>query len=160
MTEPNPSERGARVRFPPPLVFLGFILLGIALRYAVAPILFPLARWITLTAGILILLAGLGIGLTARSHFVRTGQDPKPWTPSPELLLEGPYRFSRNPIYVGMTLIQLGLGLALNNLWISLLAPVSLLIVHFIAVLPEEKYLTEKFGADYKAYLRSVRRYL
>jgi protein-S-isoprenylcysteine O-methyltransferase Ste14 len=63
-------------------------------------------------------------------------------------------------MYIGVTCIQLGLGLAVNNLWISLLAPLSLLAVHFIAVRPEERYLTEKFGADYKAYLRSVRRYL
>jgi protein-S-isoprenylcysteine O-methyltransferase Ste14 len=160
MTDPNSTERGARVRFPPPLVFLGFILLGVALRYLVAPITCPVARWITLTAGILILLTGLGIGLMARTHFVRTGQSPIPWTPSPELLLEGPYRFMRNPLYLGMTLIQIGLGLALNNLWIALFAAPALLTVHFIAVLPEEKYLTEKFGADYKAYLRTVRRYL
>lgn len=160
MTESTPSERGARVRFPPPLVSLGFILLGIALQYAVAPITCPVARWITLTAGILLVLAGLSIAITARKHFTRTGQSPKPWTPSPELIFEGPYRFSRNPMYLGVTLFQLGLGLALNNLWISLLAPLSLLTVHFIAVLPEEKYLTQKFGADYKAYLRKVRRYL
>jgi protein-S-isoprenylcysteine O-methyltransferase Ste14 len=74
--------------------------------------------------------------------------------------LEGPYRFTRNPMYAGVTLFQLGLGLALNNVWIALFAPLSLLTVHFIAVLPEEKYLTEKFGANYKAYLRTVRRYL
>jgi protein-S-isoprenylcysteine O-methyltransferase Ste14 len=160
MTEPNPDERGARVRFPPPLVFLGFILLGVALRYLVAPITCPVARGVSLSAGILILLAGLGIGLMARSHFVRTGQSPRPWTPSPELIFEGPYRFTRNPLYLGMTFIQFGLGLALNNVWITLFAAPALLAVHFIAVLPEEKYLTEKFGADYKAYLRKVRRYL
>jgi protein-S-isoprenylcysteine O-methyltransferase Ste14 len=160
MTEPTPPERGARVRFPPPLVFLGFILLGVALRYLATPVTCPVARWITLTAGILILLAGLSIIVTARNHFTRTGQKPTPWTPSPELLLEGPYRFTRNPMYLGVTFIQFGLGLALNNLWIALFAAPALLTVHLIAVLPEEKYLTEKFGADYKAYLRKVRRYL
>jgi protein-S-isoprenylcysteine O-methyltransferase Ste14 len=59
-----------------------------------------------------------------------------------------------------ITLLQLGLGLALNNLWISLLSPVSLLVVHFLAVVPEEKYLGEKFGDSYRAYLTKVRRYL
>jgi len=96
----------------------------------------------------------------ARNLFVRTGQNPTPWTPSPELLLAGPYRFTRNPMYLGVTLFQLGLGLAVNNLWISLLAAPALLVVHFTAVLPEEKYLSEKFGEDYKAYLVKVRRYL
>lgn len=63
-------------------------------------------------------------------------------------------------MYVGITLIQFGLGLALNNLWISMLAPLSLLVLHFIAVLPEEKYLTERFGVEYKAYQQKVHRYI
>lgn len=107
-----------------------------------------------------ILLIGLSLVISARTLFMRTGQNPKPWTPSPELLLNGPYRFTRNPMYLGITLVQFGLGLALGNLWISLLAPFSLLIVHFMAVLPEERYLAEKFGESYQAYLVKVRRYL
>ena len=63
-------------------------------------------------------------------------------------------------MYVEMTCMQLGLGLALDNLWIGLLAPFSLLVVHFLAVLPEEKYLSEKFGDSYRAYLIRVRRYI
>jgi protein-S-isoprenylcysteine O-methyltransferase Ste14 len=63
-------------------------------------------------------------------------------------------------MYLGVTLVQFGLGLAVSNLWISLLAPFSLLIVHFMAVLPEEGYLAEKFGEGYRAYLVKVRRYL
>ncbi len=63
-------------------------------------------------------------------------------------------------MYLGLTCIQIGLGLALNNLWISLLAAVSLLAVHIIAVIPEENYLTEKFGDVYRGYLGKVRRYL
>jgi len=63
-------------------------------------------------------------------------------------------------MYIGVTLVELGLGLALNNLWISLFAVPALLTVHFIAVLPEERYLSEKFGESYKVYLAQVRRYL
>jgi len=63
-------------------------------------------------------------------------------------------------MYLGLTLFQVGLGLALGNLWISLFAAPALLVVHFIAVLPEERYLTAKFGEDYKTYLGKVRRYL
>lgn len=96
----------------------------------------------------------------AHKLFKRTGQNPVPWTPSPELILEGPYRFTRNPMYLGLTLFQVGIGFAINNLWISLFAAPALLVVHFIAVLPEERYLTEKFGESYKAYLVKVRRYL
>jgi len=154
------SEHGAQVRFPPPLVVLLSIFLGVGLRYAIAPLALPSHRAFGRWAGVAILLFGLGVILSARTLFKRTGQDPKPWKPSPELLLEGPYRFTRNPMYVGVTLIQFGLGLALSNLWISLLAPFSLLAIHFIAVVPEERYLTEKFGDSYKAFLLRVRRYL
>ncbi|HVP54673.1 MAG TPA: isoprenylcysteine carboxylmethyltransferase family protein [Candidatus Eisenbacteria bacterium] len=158
MTEPVSTERGADVHFPPPLVFAGLVLLGVALRYATGPVL-HVPEWIKL-AGIALLLASLGAGFWARSHHVRTGQNPAPWKPAPELILQGPYRFTRNPMYVGLAGVQFGLGLALGNPWIALLAPCALLIVHFMAVLPEEKYLAEKFGTDYLTYLSTVRRYL
>ena len=61
MSKPKTAERGAQVRFPPPLVFVGFILFGIALQYAVGPIPFPIDRWISLTAGILVSLIGLSL---------------------------------------------------------------------------------------------------
>jgi protein-S-isoprenylcysteine O-methyltransferase Ste14 len=63
-------------------------------------------------------------------------------------------------MYVGVTLFVIGLGLAVNNLWISLFAAPALLVVHFIAVLPEERYLAAKFGESYRSFLAQVRRYL
>jgi protein-S-isoprenylcysteine O-methyltransferase Ste14 len=63
-------------------------------------------------------------------------------------------------MYLAMTLFVFGLGIALNNLWVVLSAPISLLGVHFIAVLPEERYLAEKFGESYCGYVVRVRRYL
>jgi protein-S-isoprenylcysteine O-methyltransferase Ste14 len=153
------TERGADVHFPPPLVFLGFTLLGVVLRHTVGPIPFPETFSVRLL-GVLVLIAGVGTILSARTLFVRSGQSPIPWKPTPELIFRGPYRFTRNPMYVGITTIQAGLGVALGNVWISVLAPVALLTVHFIAVLPEERYLAEKFGASYREYRARVRRYL
>jgi protein-S-isoprenylcysteine O-methyltransferase Ste14 len=152
------GERGANVRVPPPLVFLGSTLLGVALRYIAGP--FPPSGSWAMWLGVAILLAGLATIVSARTWFVRTGQSPIPWKPTPELILRGPYRFTRNPMYVGITFVQAGLGLALGNLWISLLAPVGLLLVHFIAVVREEAYLAQKFGTSYRDYCRRVRRYL
>jgi protein-S-isoprenylcysteine O-methyltransferase Ste14 len=63
-------------------------------------------------------------------------------------------------MYLGITLFEIGFGLTVNNLWISLFAVPALLTVHFIAVLPEERYLSKKFGESYKAYRAQVRRYL
>lgn len=160
MDSSNPIEKGAQVRFPPPLVFLGGILLGVACRYVIAPAPIPVARMISAVGGLLLLAAGLGLIVWARQLFSRTGQSPIPWKPSPELLLQGPYRFTRNPMYLGMTLITLGLGLTTDNLWIAPFALLALLTVHVIAVLPEERYLSDKFGESYTAYLAQVRRYL
>jgi protein-S-isoprenylcysteine O-methyltransferase Ste14 len=151
------AERGARVRFPPPLVFVSALGLGVAGRHLVTPPAVPVA--IRIAAGLLILL-GVGLIASARVWFVRTRQSPVPWKPTPELIFSGPYRFTRNPMYVGMTSIVIGLGVAAGNLWISLLAPLALLGVHFIAVRPEERYLSEKFGDAYRQYLARVRRYL
>ena len=160
MAHTEPAERAARVRFPPPLVFLGGILLGIACAYLLLPAPAPVGRAVSLGGGLALLIAGLAIIASARIHFTRTGQSPIPWKPTPSLILRGPYRFTRNPMYVGMTLIELGIGLAVDNLWISAFALPALVVVHFIAVRPEERYLSEKFGDSYKAYLAQVRRYL
>ena len=154
------AERGAAVRFPPPLIFLIYVLLGVAVHYAVMPLRIPVARIFSAAGGAFVLLVGVDLVVLARIHFSRTGQSPIPWKPSPELILQGPYKFTRNPMYVGVTIIQIGLGITFNNLWISLFAPLALLTTHFVAVLPEERYLSEKFGDSYKTYLTRVRRYL
>jgi protein-S-isoprenylcysteine O-methyltransferase Ste14 len=160
MVQASSTERGADVRFPPPLVFLIGILAGVAFQYAVIPAPVPIDRAISAVGGVLILVIGLGFIASARMHFVRTGQSPVPWKPSPELILKGPYLVTRNPMYLGITLFEIGFGLAVNNLWISLFAIPALLTVHFIAVLPEEKYLSKKFGDSYNTYRARVRRYL
>jgi len=159
MSQAELREGGANVRFPPPAVYVGFILLGWGLLYAAAlPI--PGPRSVSLLAGVVIILAGFWLVADAGKLFKRTGQEPAPWKPTPELVLSGAYRFTRNPMYLGMTCIQAGLGVAVNNLWITVLAPFSLLAVHFLAVMPEERYLSEKFGKSYRSYLSKVRRYL
>jgi protein-S-isoprenylcysteine O-methyltransferase Ste14 len=151
---------GANVRFPPPLVFLGLIGVGVALQHWVWPLTLPLALWPRIVAGVVVALGGLGMAVAARAWFTRTGQDPAPWRPSPQLLVQGIYRYTRNPMYIGLTLLELGIGIALGNGWIATLAPIGLVIVHFLAVLPEEAYLTDKFGESYLAYKSSVSRYL
>ena len=158
-TEKGATEKGANVRFPPPIVYLISILLGVAVPYVAAPLRVPVQRYVTIAGGLAMVLAGFGLNISAWKWFQRTGQDPKPWMPTPELVFRGPYRYTRNPMYVGLTCLQIGVGLDLNNLWIVLLAAVSLLAVHFIAVKPEERYLTEKFGQNYTSYLAKVRRY-
>jgi protein-S-isoprenylcysteine O-methyltransferase Ste14 len=87
----------------------------------------------------------------------RTRTDPR--KPTPELIVAA-FRFSRNPIYVGLALIQTGVGLALGNLWILLLLAPTLWILRRGVIEKEEAYLTRKFGDAYVGYKSSVRRWL
>jgi protein-S-isoprenylcysteine O-methyltransferase Ste14 len=151
---------GARVRLPPPLTLLLSILVGVGLRYLIVPPPLPGSRVVQLVVGALVLVAGLAIGLPAFGMMKKSGQDPKPWKPSPELLAQGIYRYTRNPMYVGMMLNQIGVGIMLANLWVVLLAAPFLVVVHYTAVLREEAYLDEKFGEPYREYRKKVRRYL
>lgn len=149
------SERGARVRIPPPLWYAVAIVAGLLL-----PGLRMQMGAMRTGIGILAIFAGLGLGLSAVSWFRRTGQNPKPWTPSPELIIQGSYRFTRNPMYVGLTLGTVGIALLTGRGWMVLLGVGALAAVHFTAVVHEERYLTEKFGDAYRSYMARVRRYL
>jgi protein-S-isoprenylcysteine O-methyltransferase Ste14 len=160
MPETQSKYGGARVRFPPSLVFLGLIGAGVAVQRWLRPTAISLAFWPRVICGSAVALAGLLLIGAARVWFARTGQSPVPWKPSPELIVQGIYRKTRNPVYVGMTLFQLGLGAALDNPWISAFALIGLIVVHVIAIRPEERYLAQKFGESYLRYQKSVHRYI
>ena len=128
-------------------------------RYAVAlPLDLPLGVRIgsASVAGVL----GLVLMGGAVVRFRRTGQDPKPWTPTPEIVAAGVYRLTRNPMYLGMAMIQAALGIGLGNGWILVLVPALVAIVHVTAVRHEESYLTRKFGERYTRYKAAVRRWI
>jgi protein-S-isoprenylcysteine O-methyltransferase Ste14 len=139
---------------------LALIFLGVLLQRSIRPFEIPLAFGPRVIAGSLVALSGLVMVSLARQWFTRTGQSPAPWRPSPELIVKGIYRYTRNPMYVGVTLFQFGLGIALGNGWVAVLALAGLAICHFFAVRPEEAYLAEKFGESYRSYRARVRRYL
>jgi protein-S-isoprenylcysteine O-methyltransferase Ste14 len=153
-------QGGANVRLPPPLVFVALMVASTLVQQLGWSLGLPLPWPLLVAAGGAIVLAGLGLIASAFGWFRRTGQEPAPWKPSPELIAQGIYRRTRNPMYVGMTLIQLGLGVALDNLWMVALAPLGLLIVHYTAVRAEEAYLEAKFGEPYLRYKAEVPRYL
>lgn len=158
--EPEQKEKGAAVRFPPPLVYLLSILLGVGLQ-KMMPLPFPIDRG-PLAFAVAALPFVLGVYFLAASlgWFLRTGQNPEPWKPSPELIAEGIYRWTRNPMYLGMAWIQLSVGIVLGNAWVILGIPLSMIGVFIIAIRPEETYLESKFGEDYRRYKSSVNRWL
>jgi protein-S-isoprenylcysteine O-methyltransferase Ste14 len=160
MTSTQSKYGGARVPFPPPPVFLTLAGVGATIQRWLWPISSAVAYWPRTIGGSAAAILGLSLLIAATIWLTRTGQDPAPWKPTPTLVVYGIYRRTRNPMYVGMTFAQLGLGLVFDNLWIAAVAPLALAVVHFLAVLPEERYLEEKFGESYRRYKADVRRYL
>ena len=151
---------GAAVRVPPPLDFLGAVIAGVLVHGFVAPLPMDLPLVSRIAAGTVVTAAGLAFMGLAMSLFRRTGQDPKPWATTPEIISSGIYRFTRNPMYVGMALIQIAIGIGLANWWVILAVPVSLVLVYLTAIRHEEAYLERKFGSAYTDYKMSVRRWL
>lgn len=148
------------MRFPPPLVFVLGAATGAALHHFVWPLHAPLPSSLRIGIGIGLVVTGVAIGASTLVLFKRTGQDPKPWKPTPSLIVRGTYRFSRNPIYLAMVLAFFGLGIAIDEPWVSVFAVAALVVVHLVAVVPEERYLAEVFGEEYARYRSCVRRYL
>ncbi len=149
---------GPGVRIQPPLIFGCSILCGIGLnRLYALPI--PGMENGRLVGGIIIAIACM-IALWALIGFYRAGTDVRPDEPDTVLLTSGPYRYSRNPLYIVLILIQITAALWLNILWVLLLAPVSAVIIHYYAVTREERYLEQQFGQEYLDYKQRVRRWL
>ena len=150
----------ANVRIPPPLTCLAVVAAGVLLQLFVYPLKLTLQIGARIAAGG----AAGGVGLlllgAAFLAFRRTGQNPKPWSPTPEFIATGVYRWTRNPMYVGLALLQAALAFALANGWLLVLVPATLILLNRTAIRHEEVYLERKFGETYAAYKRSVRRWL
>jgi len=152
---------GAPVRVPPPLVVAVLVATGLIVHFFLYPLPIGLTLVPRLVVGGALLISGVAMGLSVMKQFRQSGRsNPLPWHPSPELIAKGAYRFSRNPMYLFEVLKMAGIGIAANSGWVVLLSPVFLLVVHFTAVLPEERYLFETFGESYVRYCAKVRRYL
>jgi protein-S-isoprenylcysteine O-methyltransferase Ste14 len=151
---------GAAVRIRPPLVYLAAVIAGGLVHELVLPLRIALPAGLRLALAAAAALLGALLVANAIGHFRRTGQNPKPWRSTPEIISTGVYRFTRNPMYVGMALLQAGIGLVWANGWILALIPVVLAVVQRTAIRHEEAYLERKFGEAYLDYKRSVRRWL
>jgi len=154
------EKDGAAVRIAPPLVYLGGVIVGVAVHAFVMPLPIGLSPGLRIAVGVAAAVLGLVLMGGAIGLFRRTGQDPKPWESTPEIISTGVYRITRNPMYVGMALLQIAVAVGLANWWIIILVPVVLAIVQATAVRHEEDYLERKFGDEFTRYKASVRRWL
>jgi protein-S-isoprenylcysteine O-methyltransferase Ste14 len=148
----------AQVKFPPPLLFL--LLIGLA---AGLDAIWPLGMGIPEsleTVGIAITLFGVTVVILINGTFKRSSTAIEPWKPTTSLITHGFYRYSRNPIYIGFCLFNMGIGLATNSLWIFLSFIPAAVLVYYIAIAREEAYLERAFGQEYLDYKSKVRRWL
>ena len=136
-----------------PEIHLGGLIAGIALQVVVP--WGPLApAWLGTAAGALLILAGLGLIVWAVAAVGAVDME------SPgQLVVRGPYSRSRNPMYVGWTVLYVGIALVLNTAWPLVLLPVVIMLTHR-SVLREERRLAERFGVEFAQYRAAVRRYL
>jgi protein-S-isoprenylcysteine O-methyltransferase Ste14 len=159
-TEGTPVKDGAPVRFPPPLVPLITIAIGLLLQHFVRPLPLPIEAPARYGVALVLLVAGIALIIGALQRFRSTGQNPEPWASTPEIISTGVYRFTRNPMYVSLGLLQAGIGVALGNGWIVSFVLVTWAGIYRIAIRHEEAYLEQKFGSAYTDYKASVRRWL
>ena len=121
----------------------------------------PIMRYsISLVCGIVLIILAPTLALSALITMKAAGTNVDPAKPALTIVRGGPFRFTRNPMYLALCLVQIALGFFLND-WVTLLFVVPLaLILHYGVVLREERYLTVKFGEPYLQYKREVRRWI
>ena len=147
----------AGVLAPPPLIYAVPLAAGLLLDHW-----FPLvivARSIAVPIGVTAVLLGL-IGLPAIIAFRRAATTPNPYRPTTALVTTGPFRWSRNPMYLGFTLLYLGVSFWVDTAWPLFALPVILAVMQYGVVVREEAYLEARFGDQYRAYRQRVRRWL
>jgi len=115
---------------------------------------------LALTVGLLFIAGGFALALFSVRAFRRAGTNVVPGQSATALVTTGPYRITRNPIYIGFVLVYFGLSIVLTSVWVLLLLFPVLMILQRGVVAPEEAYLERKFGDAYRAYTARVPRWL
>lgn len=144
---------------PPPAVFLAGLGLGFLLQRRF-PLPFaapgnPLPRLL----GAMLILGSGALALWGFRTFRHARTTVRPDRPASALLTSGPFRLSRNPLYLSLSLLQAGMALLADALWPALMLLPVLLVIRFHVIAREERHLAARFGADYQAYCRAVRRW-
>jgi protein-S-isoprenylcysteine O-methyltransferase Ste14 len=157
MNTPTDRDR-ADIILLPPLIYLGGLVIGFIIESWVPTSLGD--RRMLSALGVVGLVAGGLLGAWGDLSMKRAGTSPFPWKPTKAIVDAGPYRFTRNPLYVAQALMHAGIAALGDSAWaLAALVPV-LVVVRYGVIKPEEEYLTRKFGDAYVAYTRRVRRWL
>lgn len=164
-TEQQSADNGtAGVIARPPLLFLAALLLGLASDHLLR-LPFPVARtgwvhWISATNAGALIVMGIAVFAASIRNFARAATPVQGTRPTRALVTTGIHRWSRNPIYLGMFLVYVGIGLVVRSPWILILAVPLAFTIHYGVVAREEAYLERRFGDVYRAYKARVSRWL
>lgn len=161
MTDPLPEQDAPNPVALPPVIWALALVLAILLEWLVPPgFLPPPLSMLPSIIGAVLILLGLALGIAGAQAFreAKTNLDPR--RPALVLVERGPYRLTRNPIYVGLLLGFVGIGLIASLDWTIPLLPALWLALHHLVVLPEEAYLSRRFGESYDVYRTRTRRWL
>ncbi|MEZ5541291.1 MAG: methyltransferase [Pseudomonadota bacterium] len=151
---PQPADAGPDVHINPALIAAGVMLIGMLLDH-LQPLPLPAAAPLKAIG-----IALASIAIWAFVQYQRADTGIRPDEPASVLITGGPYRYSRNPQYLVLALLQVTVACWLDKLWILLLVPVTLFVIDRYAVVREEHYLEQRFGQQYRDYRRRVRRWL
>jgi protein-S-isoprenylcysteine O-methyltransferase Ste14 len=154
----NSKSFGPGVRFPPPLVYLLAILIGIAIDRFVPIRVLP-ASLIGWLGGALVMLFVIITVLSFR-ELIKSRTTFRADRTVSAVLTTGPYRYSRNPLYIALSILQLGVGIWMNNVWVVMLLVPTIAWIRWRVIASEERYLIVKFGQAYLDYQAKVRRWL
>lgn len=113
-----------------------------------------------MAVAVLLFVAGATVALWGKRVMEAAGTNVNPALPSTAIVTSGPFRLTRNPLYLSMLSLYLGAALATNAAWLLILLVPLLAILHFGIVLREERYLEAKFGEPYRVYKTRVRRWI
>jgi protein-S-isoprenylcysteine O-methyltransferase Ste14 len=157
VTEPS-SRSGADVHVPPPLVYAAPLALAWAVDRLV-PWRMPGSGW-RRGAGWVLVAAGQAMGAAGVTTFQGQGTSTIPGRPASALATTGPYMYTRNPMYLGLTVSYLGGSLLLGTWWAPLALPAIVAFVDRNVIRREEAYLRQRFGAAYEEYSKHTRRWI
>jgi protein-S-isoprenylcysteine O-methyltransferase Ste14 len=155
----KPGNDTPQIIASPPILFLGTLLISFLLNYMFPTGLSGESHILVICAGMIFLLSA-AFARCAFKTMHKQKTSPNPYKVSEHLTTLGPFKYSRNPIYLAMTGLYIAIGSVMNSIWPFVLLLHLLLIMHWGVVLREEKYLTSRFGEAYLTYKKVVPRWL
>jgi protein-S-isoprenylcysteine O-methyltransferase Ste14 len=158
MMEPGQKPDRPGVLAPPPLLYAGALAAGLLLQWAL-PVGDP-PNAPALAIGLTLFVAGTALGMWFLATFRRAGTPVDVSKPTERVVAWGPFRFSRNPGYLSLTVMYAGLAIAAESVWALVLLPAVAHLVRHTVIEPEERYLERKFGDEYLSYKVRTRRWI